>query len=311
MNILITGANGFMGRHLVRVLSRGHYVIAGTRTECTIEGASENRVLPTLDSEGDWDDSLRGVDVIVHLAARVHVMKETAEDPLESFRNVNAIGTRRLAEAASVQGVKRFIFMSSIKVNGEGGMGRPYSDEDAADPLDPYGISKWEAEEHLSSIAQESSMEVVVLRSPVVYGAGVKGNIERMARLVHTQLPLPFGKVNNQRMMLSLSNLSLWVEAAITAKDLPKRPVLMGDPRAVSTKELVIHLGKGMGRKPLLLPIPISLMEAGAAMIGMRQVAQRLFSSLEVSPSFNSFPGLYEKLKNPGVSLENLGKSYR
>lgn len=308
IRVMITGANGFVGSYLVNELSKQYDVIAAVRSEEKVLNAAETRKIPSLESDSDWSGLLQDIDIIVHLAARVHVMQETSRDPLSSFLEVNAEGTKRLAQAAVEQGVQKFIFISSIKVNGEGDSDKPYTEKDSPAPVDPYGISKWEAEKYLSSIEDKSRLRVVVLRSPVVYGPGVKGNILRIAKLVRLPIPLPFGKVNNRRTMLSLDNFLRWVERAMTSDDTHQNPVLMGDPRPISTKELVTELGAGMGRRLFLIPVPVNLMERVAELIGKSVIAQRLFSNLEVEPSFDTFPGILDELDDPRESVRKLGR---
>ncbi|BAC17172.1 NAD dependent epimerase/dehydratase family protein [Corynebacterium efficiens YS-314] len=310
MRVLITGANGFIGRYLVDKLASTHEVIAAVRTDTVFPQGVEVRVIPSIDSQSDWVGLLSDIDVVVHLAARVHVMNESAEDPLSEFREVNALGTSKLAGAAAEQGVKRFVFMSSIKANGEGNSHAPYSDTDVPAPVDPYGVSKWEAEQLVTSVGNETGMEIVILRAPVVYGPGVRGNIKRLSQLVRLGLPLPFGAVNNRRTMLSLQNLGVWVGRAISEASPPERAVLMGDPSPVSTRVLVEELALGMGKRAILLPIPVSLMERVARLIGKEQITQRLFSDLEVRPSFQAFQGIESELAPENQSIQEAGAAF-
>lgn len=308
MRVLVTGATGFVGRQLVGHLSASHHVIALARRQVSIPGASETRTVSAIDSRTDWDGLLEDVDVVVHLAARVHVMNEKSPDPLEAFREVNSRGTQRLAESAAKQGVKRFVFMSSIKVNGEQTNGTPFTATSTADPRDPYGVSKWEAEQILGRIAAETGMRVVVLRPTVIYGVGVKGNVERIVRLLRTRIPLPLGAVRNRRTMLSMDNLSRWVSRAISEPDPPEYPVLIGDPEPISTRTLASALGRGLGVSTPLLPVPVRLMEFVAGVLGRSGLAQRLFGDLEVAPSFEAFPGIRDELVDSSSSLRAFGE---
>ncbi len=310
MRILVTGANGFVGRHLIEDLSHSHYVKAVTRRESNEIPAKEHLIVPEIGGSTDWNGMLSDIDVVIHLAARVHVMQETAENPLAQFREVNVNGTRNLAEAAARQGVKRFVFLSSIKVHGEGSPGRPYSAEDVASPSDPYGVSKWEAEEALRKVSEETGLQIVVLRPTVIYGPGVKGNIHRIIRLVSTGLPLPFGAVNNRRSMISVANLVKWIQRAVVDIQLPKGPVLVADSAPVSTKVLVLNIAKGMGIRSRLVPVPVRLIEIIAAIFGMGALTQRLFGDLEVIPTYEAFEGIREDLIDSESELRALGESF-
>ncbi len=294
-----------MGKYLTKVLQKDNEVIAGVRDKRTINFSGEIREIPTLSSKSDWSGLFEDIDVIVHLAARVHVMNETAVDPLEEFLEVNSRAVLRMAEAAAEQKVKRFIFMSTIKVHGEGAEEYPYTDTDVPEPVDPYGISKWQAEEALRNVSKTSQMEVVILRSPVVYGEGVKGNIELFYKLVKLGIPLPFGLANNRRTMLSLQNLSVWVNRAITAESPPNKAVLMGDPKPISTKVLAQSLALGMGKRSLLIPIPITLMSTMATALGKKSIIQRLFGNLEILPSFEAFPGIDDELVSSETEIRS------
>lgn len=311
MRILITGATGFVGRHLVEQLSDEHEVVALVRQTTAHLASAKIRVVENIGPGTDWTGVLEDVDAVVHLAARVHVMEESAADPLAAFRETNTEGTRVLAEEAANQGVKRFVFMSSIKVNGEGTNGNPYTANDVPAPVDPYGISKWEAERALTEISGRTEMGCVILRPTVIYGAGVKGNIARIAKAVRMGIPLPLGLVRNRRSMLSIGNLVAWVREALNSQAVPTNPVLISDPRPVSTRDLVINIADGMGAKPRILPVPVGLMTVGATLIGKRSFAVRLFSDLEVEPTYAAFPRMRYLLVSPEVELRSFGLSMR
>lgn len=309
MRILVTGANGFVGRHLVADLSQRHDIVAVTRHEARIPGATENRVVPSIDSSTDWSGILRDVDVVVHAAARVHVMKETAADPLEDFLEVNARGTQKLAEACVAQGVRRLVYLSSIKVNGELTDGQPFTDFDTPKPVDPYGESKLRAEEILTDAADASELEVVILRPTLIYGEGVKGNVAKILRLVQTGIPIPLGGIRNRRSMLSIKNLNLWVERAIIEPDTPDHALLISDPSPVSTSSLVTNLSQGMGKKSRLVPLPSRVALLVARILGKGAMMQRLIGDLEVTPSYESLPGTRDLLESPSVALQRLGRT--
>jgi UDP-glucose 4-epimerase len=231
----------------------------------------------------DWSRAVNGIDALVHCAARVHVMKDDATDPLEAYREVNVSGTLNLARQAAQAGVRRFIFVSSIKVNGETTqLGQPFTAEDAPSPLDPYGVSKLEAEQGLRDIEAQTGMEVVIVRSPLVYGPGVKANFASMMRWVASGIPLPLGAIHNARSMVALDNL---VDLFVTCLKHPAaagQTFLVSDGEDVSTTELLRRTAQAMGKRAFLLPVPAFVLEWGAALLGKRDVAQRLCGSLQV-----------------------------
>lgn len=242
---------------------------------------------PPLESDRSWADLLSGIEAIIHTAARVHVMKDRSSDPLEAFRIVNVDGTLRLARQAAAAGVRRFVFMSSVKVNGEAThQGRPFTAEGEPAPEDAYGISKAEAEAGLKAISAETGMEFVIIRPPLVYGPGVKGNFAAMTRAVKRGLPLPFGAVtDNRRSLVGLDNL---VDLIVTCIDHPaaaNRTFMVSDGEDLSTADLLRRLGAAMGKPAHLLNIPPALLGAATAMIGKGAVAQRLLGNLQVDIS--------------------------
>lgn len=239
-----------------------------------------------LGPETAWGEVTTGQEVVVHTAARVHVMQDFAVDPLAEFRRVNVEGTVNLARQSAASGVKRFIFISSIKVNGEGTRyGEPFTAEDLPQPVDSYGISKHEAEEQLRRLAAETGMEVVIIRPPLVYGPGVKANFLSMMRWLYKGIPLPLGAINNRRSLVALDNL---VDLIVTCIDHPaaaNQTFLAGDGEDLSTTELLRRMGAALGRPARLIPVPPALLSAGATMLGKRAVSQRLLGSLQVDIS--------------------------
>ena len=312
MRVLVTGATGFVGSHLVTALaSRGHQVVAVTRRDVECPGAHEVRVAGDIGPSTDWSGLLGDVDVVVHLAARVHMMNETSADPLAAFREVSAAGTVHVAEEVARQGVRRLVFMSSIKVHGGGRDGKPYSSLDAPAPADPYGVSKWEAEQALGKIARETGMECVALRPTVIYGPGVRANVDRLAHLVASGIPLPFGRVHNRRTMLSVGNLVKWVDRAVSDSAKPTGPVLIGDPRPVSTKELTVQIASGLGVRARMIPVPVGIMMLAGRVVGKQAMLQRLLGDLEVTPTVEAYPGIESQLVDPAAELESYGASLR
>lgn len=278
--MLVTGATGFVGRGLVPYLSaRGVLVRAATRAQ-----GSAGVAVGDIGPETDWSEALVGVDTVVHLAARVHVMKETESDPDAAFDQVNLHGSRNLARQAAAAGVRRLVYVSSIKVNGEGtALGKPFRPDDVPRPVDPYGRSKWRAEQALGQVAAETGLELTIIRPPLVYGPGVGGNFAALIRLVERGFPLPFGAIDNRRSMVGLENLHSLILTAARHPDAAGRVFLVSDDNDVSTRALVEAIGRGLGRKPLLLSVSPSLIDWAGALVGKRDVAQRLLSSLQVN----------------------------
>lgn len=283
---LVTGATGFVGGAVCRALSAdGWRVRAATRAPCaTPLGAAESVVVGDLTGAPNLDAALGDVDAVVHLAARVHRMREDASDPLAAHRSMNRDATERLAVAAADAGVRRFVFMSSVKALGEGG-DRPYRDDDAPAPLDPYGVSKLEGENILFSLHAAGRIEAVALRPPLVYGPGVRANFGAMLRLARSGAPLPFGAIDNARSMIFVDNLADAVRAALRAEDAPGRAVLVSDGEDLSTPEMFRRLARAMGRRARLFPVPASAIRLAARAIGRSALAERVLGSLTIDPS--------------------------
>lgn len=285
--LAVTGANGFVGRALCAgAVARGSAVRGITRSTCDLPNGTENFVVGNMDDCTDWRGALEGSKVVIHLAARVHVMNDTATDPLTEFRRVNMQGTLNLARQAAAAGVRRLVFISSIKVNGEAtARGMSFSADDAPVPLDPYGVSKMEAEQGLRDIAAQTGIEVVVIRPPLVYGPGVKANFQAMMRWLARGVPLPLGAINNRRSMVALGNL---VDLILTCIDHPaaaNQTFLVSDGEDLSTTQLLQRMGRALGKPARLIPVPPALLKLGAALLGKPAVAQRLCGSLQVDIS--------------------------
>lgn len=282
-DILITGAGGWIGAALARdCQARGLPVLAVSRR--AVAGVLQG---PELGPHADWAPWLKGAGVVVHAAARVHVMRETVADPLAAFRQTNTVGTLQLAQQAADAGVRRFVFVSSIKVNGESTRpGHPFRADDLPAPEDGYGVSKYEAEQGLHRIAQASGMDVVVVRPPLVYGPGARGNFGSLIRWVGRGLPLPLARVtDNRRSFVSLDNL---VDLLVTCIDHPAaagRTFLAGDGEDLSTAALIARLGVACGRPARMVGVPVALLRTGAAVVGRAGAAQRLLGNLQVDVS--------------------------
>lgn len=280
--IFVTGANGFVGAELCNALcKRGVAVVGAVRT-----GARGDQFeIGNLSGSNDWSGALEGCDVIIHLAARVHVMKDNARDPLHDYREINVNATVNLARQGAALGVKRFVFVSSIKVNGEETLSTAFTPQDVPAPVDPYGQSKLEAECALMEISRETGMELVIVRPPLVYGPGVKANFLRLMQLVRRGLPLPFGSMRNRRSMVALDNL---VDLLIVCAHHPAaagRIFMVSDGDDQSIASLITLMARSMSKRPLLLPIPERLISSVARVLGKSGVASRLLGSLQVDIS--------------------------
>ena len=290
MRLLVTGASGFVGgAFCCAALKCGFAVRAVYRhppmNELGLEKAPDYEPVlgADLSADGDWRSALAGVDAVVHTAARVHVMSETNADALTAYRNVNVLGTLNLARQAVQAGVRRFVFVSSIKVNGEATQpGQPFTAEDLPAPLTPYGLSKLEAEQGLRQIEAQTGMEVVIVRPPLVYGPGVKANFAAMMRWVARGMPLPLGAIHNARSMVALDNLVDLLMTCLKHPAAAGQTFLVSDGQDVSTTELLRRTALAMGKKAFLLPVPAWVLEWGATLLGKRDVAQRLCGSLQV-----------------------------
>lgn len=282
--ILVTGANGFVGRVLCDALAAsGRKPRRAVRVP--LPEFPDAVAVGNIDSGADWHAALEGVMDVVHLAARTHVLRETAPDALAEYRRVNVAGTERLARAAAARGVRRLVFLSSVKVNGERTGARPYTEDDAPRPEDPYGISKWEAEQALARIGGETGLEVTVLRPPLVYGPGVKGNFLRLMNLVARGIPLPLAAIENRRSLLYAGNLADAIIQTLTAPRAAGRTYLVSDGEDVSSPDLARALAHSLGVKPRLLPVPFAALRFAATLAGRGAELARLAGSLQVDSS--------------------------
>ncbi|MBC7428163.1 MAG: SDR family oxidoreductase [Bacteriovorax sp.] len=270
--VFITGSSGFVGSNLlIECAKKNIECIAGSR-----------KLYGDLVKQDHWETFLTGCDVVVHLAARVHVMDETDSDPLSAFRKTNVEATLKIARAAKKSGIKRFIYISSIKVNGEFTYDKPFSSSDTPNPQDPYGISKMEAEQELLKLQEDTIFEIVIIRPPLIYGPGVKANFEKLLRLVQKNIPLPFGSVHNKRSLVSVYNLCSLIINCFDNPAASGEIFLVSDDHDYSLKALIGLMAGVSNKKPILLPIPVSLMNFTAKILSKQDYADRLFGNLHV-----------------------------
>jgi nucleoside-diphosphate-sugar epimerase len=290
--LLITGANGFVGGALcIEATGLGFAVRGATRNAYDFSKVAgligvENIVVGDINTNTDWYGAVLNCDVVIHLAARVHVMRDRTDDPLAEFRLVNTAGTENLARCAAFNGVKRLVYVSSIKVNGELTIGdKRFLEQDQVDPQDAYGLSKWEAEQVLHRVAAETGLEVVIVRPTLVYGTGVKGNFSEMLRFVAWGIPLPLSGVKNKRDLLYVGNL---VDALMTCVSHPEavgQTYLVSDGVAVSTPDLLRSLAKALGVSSRVFAWPIGLVKVIGSVFGKANKVERLVGSLQVDIS--------------------------
>ena len=279
--VAVTGAHGFVGRALCQHLKAcGFSVRAITRSA---SGEEDTWAVGDLGPGTDWGQSLQGVDCVVHCAARVHMVQDTDPDPLQSYRRVNVEGSRSLAIAAAAAGVRRLVFLSSLKVHGERTVpGHPFTSGTAPAPEDAYGQSKWEAEQALHEVAGRTGLELVVVRPPLVYGPGAKANFLRLMQWVARGLPLPLGGIHNRRSLLALGNLTDLLQICIDHPAAAGQTLLASDDHDMSTPELIRGLAAAMGRPARLLPVPVSWLRLAGRLTGQTPQIERLTGSLQV-----------------------------
>jgi len=305
MRVLLTGGSGFVGKAVLERMATmpGVEVVAAMRRQpATLPTGASVHVFDDLGSEAAWPQQAAPFDVVVHCASRVHVMNEVAADPLAEFRKVNVHATLAFARRAAAAGTRRFVFISSIKVNGEGTeAGKPYRAEDTPAPQDPYGVSKREAEEQLRQLGAETGMEICIIRPVLVYGPGVKANFHNMMRWLDKQVPLPFGAIDNRRSLVALDNLVDLIIRCCSHPGAANQTFLVSDGRDVSTTELLRQMASALGKPSRLIPVPSSLLVLGANLLGRRALSQRLCGSLQVDISQTC-----QRLEwVPPVTLEN------
>lgn len=287
--ILVTGATGFIGHHLCKALLHSGYQVRGTVRERTggagLPAGVKPAVVGDIGQDTAWTVALEGIACVVHLAARVHVLRETETDPLAAFLRANARATERLARDAAASGVRRLVFASSVRVNGPFSVERPFTEADSPAPDEPYEISKLEAERALLEIALQTGLETVILRVPLVYGPGVKANFLSLMRAVDRRVPLPLAAIRNRRSLIYVGNLVSAILACIEHPAAKGRTFMVADGEDVSSPELARRLARALGRAPLLLPVPPALLRFAGQLAGRRDAIERLCGSLQVDAS--------------------------
>jgi nucleoside-diphosphate-sugar epimerase len=289
--VLVTGADGFVGKAVCRSLLAASFVPrAGLRSgvlwpglQAATPGLSEFVVIGDLGSNPNISRALENVGLVVHLAARVHIMDDGTVDSLKEYRRVNVNGTEGLARAAAKQGVRRMVFVSTVKVNGESTSGRPFTEGDPLDPQDPYAVSKWEAEEALRSLAAKTALEIAIVRPPLVYGPGVRANFLRLMSLVERGVPLPLPDTKNRRSLIGVENLAGFLTLCANHPGAANETFMVSDGEDVSTRELVARLARALGRSPRFLPVPEFAVRFLARLVGKEAAVNRLLGSLTVS----------------------------
>jgi nucleoside-diphosphate-sugar epimerase len=283
MRVLLTGATGFVGSALsIALAERGYLVRAALRVDRPLpRGCAEKVIVGDISPDTEWGEALRDVDGVVHAAARAHAPDAGAANA-ELCMRVNAGGTQQLADSAAAAGITRFVFLSSVKVNGERTVARPYAPTDEPRPQDAYGVSKWTAERHLTQLAARTPMRTAIVRAPLVYGPGVRANFLRLMRWIDKERPLPLGAVDNTRSLVSIWNLCDLLVDLLQNPVAPGRVWMVSDGEDLSTSDLVRRIGYAMGRRVRLLPVPITLLRMCGGLIGRQREIARLCDSLRV-----------------------------
>jgi len=279
--VLVTGANGFVGSVLCPLLNeQGWQVVKASR-----HPLSGFVTVGDIGPDTNWNEALKEVEAVIHLAARVHVMNDDEANPLAAFRNVNTAGTKHLAQSAAHAEVKRMIFVSTIKVNGEATEEKPFDETMAADPQDPYGQSKWEAEQALWEVVGKTELQGVVIRPPLVYGAGVKGNFDTLLKVAEKGLPLPLKSVNNARSLVFVGNLAHGICTALQTEAANDQTFLISDGEDLSTAQLITRTAEALGKRAKLFSFPLPLLKLAGRMTGKSGMIDRLTGSLQINSS--------------------------
>ena len=281
--ILVTGSNGFVGKALCQTLrNRGDNYLGSVRDRALPISGKDYIVVETLDAHTDWRKALDGCDTVVHLAGRAHILNDNIADPLLAFRRTNTQGTLNLAEQAAECGVSRFIFLSSIGVNGAVTSGRPFSPNDSPSPHSPYAVSKLEAEIGLRGIAKRTNLDVVIIRTPAIYGRNAPGNFGLIERFIKYGVPLPFGSIDNKRSLVAIENIVSFITVCIEHQSAANELFFVSDDDDLSTLEVVELMGKLIGKKPKTIKLPLKLLWCIFTILGKRKAGISLMSDLQL-----------------------------
>ena len=287
MKILVTGGSGFVGRALCQKLFESGYSILTTirkKPHQLIENI-EYISIPDINQNTDWSNILKEIDIVVHTAARVHMMNEKTCNPLEEYCKINTEGTLNLFQQAIQANVKKFIFLSTIKVNGEETFEQAFQETSPCNPKDPYALSKWEAEQGIASIANNTNFDYTIVRLPLIYGQGVKANFSNLLKLIKSRFPLPFGAIQNKRSMLYIGNLSSAILKIIESSLSKNKTYLLSDNEDISTAKLSKKIAYAYGFKIFLIPLPLFLFKWFGMIMGKRKAISRLLGSLQIDSS--------------------------
>lgn len=283
-SIFVTGGSGFVGRWLVQQLRDSGKAVTVAARKGSASLAPPVFQFDGLSADQGWAEGVEGHEVVIHCAARAHIMNDQDIDPLTEFRRVNVDGTLNLAKQAAAAGVKRFVFISSIGVNGNSNT-HPFMVDDQPNPVEPYALSKWEAEQGLWQVHRETGMELVIIRPPLVYGPGAPGNFGSLVRWVKKGIPLPLGAIHNKRSLVGIDNLVDLIILCVNHPAAANQVFLAGDGEDMSTTELLRGMARVMGKPARLVPVPAGLLQFGATLLGKKAMAQRLLGSLQVDIS--------------------------
>jgi nucleoside-diphosphate-sugar epimerase len=286
--ILVTGASGFIGRALcVALRGQGHYVRGAVRKTASPRSGDnlDTVVVGNIGPDTRWDRALENIDTVVHLAARAHVLKESSRDPMSEFSRVNTQGTEQLARAAAAMGVKRFLYMSTIGVNGSHTETKPFTEADEPRPMDAYALSKWRAEQAVWDVARRDDLGVTVIRPPLVYGPGNPGNFFRLLKLLDSGWPIPLGGIRNSRSMIYVDNLVDMVATCIRRPAATGNVFVVSDGEDISTPNLIVHMSKALGKSPRMFALPKKVLRGLAALVGRTGEIEKLSASLIIDIS--------------------------
>lgn len=307
--ILVTGGTGFVGRPLVaRLIQESYSVVIATRQSSSSVTNVDIFPIQCCDQTTDWRVGLQGVDTVIHLASRVHVMNDSSLNPLDEFRKVNVEGSIALAKQAIQAGVKRFIYMSSIGVNGDHSI-KPFCADDVPNPSEPYALSKYEAELALKKLVSESGMQLVIIRPPLVYGADAPGNFGKLVRLIGKGYPLPLGAVNNSRSLVSINNLVSLIVVCIKHPLAANQTFLVSDDEDLSTTSLLRLVGKVVGVPSKLIPVPMVLIELAAKILKKEKLVQKVCGTLQVDISKTKKMLDWKPIESVNVGLNQIMRS--